>query len=154
MTGVASEGARLRELYDLNSEGNAAWGGAYDGDLHGAFARLRETGPVHEGTVAELVGRPTATMADDRPSFSCFSWETVWTDPDAYDLRRPMVPHSGFAGGPHVCLGMHVARAEMGAALSAVLDRLPGVRLDDTAPPVRIVGQEHRGVTALPVVFG
>jgi cytochrome P450 len=79
---------------------------------------------------------------------------TRWDDPDTYDLRRPMVPHSGFAGGPHVCLGMHVARAEMTAALSAVLDRLPDLRLDESAEPARIVGQEHRGVTALCVLFG
>ena len=71
-----------------------------------------------------------------------------------YDVRRPLIPHCGFAGGPHVCLGMHVARAEMTEALAGVLDRLPGVRLDEAAPPARIVGQAHRGVNALPVVFG
>jgi cytochrome P450 len=418
MTTAESRTARLRELYDLHSEGNAAWGGTYDGDLHGAFHRLRETGPVHEGTVSELIGRPMASRANDRPSFSCFSWETVdtalrdhvtfssavhsaqmpfgpnilqmvgeehrrlravsqpaftrraaqwwmdrwivpsvdellsgiegkgradlnlefcallpllittrsfgipdddavgyremvegmirpgpvedrheaaaevaahlapiiarhhahpeddvlsvftegtlvdadgvtrpltgdeilgycrlllaagtgttwrqlgitlyalladpeqleaveqdrsllraaveesvrwevtdptfyrivtrdvelggvtvpegavlemclsaanrdpsrWTDPDTYDLRRPMLPHSGFAGGPHVCLGLHVARAELTAALDGVLDRLPNLRIDDQADePVRIVGQEHRGVNSLPVAFG
>ena len=418
MTTAASGGARLRELYDLHSESNAAWGGAYDGDLHSAFARLRETGPVHEGTVAELVGRPTQSRFQERPTYSCFSWGTVdtalrdnvtfssvvheaqtpfgpnilhmvgeehrryravsqpaftrraaqwwmdrwivpsvnelldgiegnsradlniefcallplmittrsfgipdddavgyremvegmirpgpaegrqkaardvadhlapiiadhlahpaddmmsvftdgklvdadgvtrpltedeilgycrlllaagtgttwrqlgitlfallsnpdqldavqrdrtllraaieesvrwevtdptfhrlvtrdvelggvtvpegavlemclsaanrdpsrWDDPDVYDLRRPMLPHSGFAGGPHVCLGLHVARAELTVAVSGVLDRLANLRIDATAgEPVRIVGQEHRGVNALPVVFG
>jgi cytochrome P450 len=77
-----------------------------------------------------------------------------WDNPDAYDLQRPMLPHSGFAGGPHVCLGLHVARAELTAAVNGVLDHLANVRIDDTAEPVRIVGQEHRGVNALPVVFG
>jgi cytochrome P450 len=77
-----------------------------------------------------------------------------WRDPDVYDVRRPLIPHSGFAGGPHVCLGMHVARAEITEALNALLDRLGDIRLDDSGPPARIVGQEHRGVTALPVVFG
>jgi cytochrome P450 len=79
---------------------------------------------------------------------------TRWADPDVYELRRPLLPHAGFAGGPHVCLGLHVARAEMTEALAGVLDRLPDVRLDDSGPRARIVGQAHRGVNALPVVFG
>ena len=76
MTDAATRSERLRALYDLHSEGNAVWGGAYEGDLHGAFARLRDTGPVHSGSVAELVGRPIEGRFE-RPTYSCFSWETV-----------------------------------------------------------------------------
>ena len=76
-----------------------------------------------------------------------------WDDPDRFDPARPPKVNLGFAGGPHVCLGMHVARAEMQVALDAVLDRLPNVRFDDAAPPTRIVGLEHRGPTRLDVVF-
>ena len=34
-----------------------------------------------------------------------------WDDPERFDPYRDPKPNLGFAGGPHVCLGMHVARA-------------------------------------------
>jgi cytochrome P450 len=77
-----------------------------------------------------------------------------WERPAEFDPYRAPRPHLGFAGGPHVCLGMHVARAEMWVAMNAVLDRLPNLRLDLDAPPVRIIGLEHRGPNGIPVVFG
>jgi cytochrome P450 len=79
---------------------------------------------------------------------------TRWERPDEFDPRRAPKPNLGFAGGPHVCLGMHVARAEMWVAMNAVLDRLPNLRIDPEAPPLRIIGLEHRGPNGIPVVFG
>jgi cytochrome P450 len=79
---------------------------------------------------------------------------TRWDRPDAFDPYRDPKPNLGFAGGLHVCLGMHVARAEMWVAMNAVLDRLPNLRIDPDAPPVRIIGLEHRGPNGIPVVFG
>jgi cytochrome P450 len=79
---------------------------------------------------------------------------TRWERPDEFDPHRAVKPNLGFAGGPHVCLGMHVARAEMWVAMNAVLDRLPNLRLDPDAPTVRIIGLEHRGPNGIPVVFG
>jgi cytochrome P450 len=35
-----------------------------------------------------------------------------------------------FAQGPHVCVGVHLARLEARAALGALLARLAGLRLD------------------------
>ncbi len=58
-----------------------------------------------------------------------------------------------FGSGPHMCLGMHLARMETRIALDAVLDRLPDLRLDDDAAPPRIVGTVFRSPDALPVVF-
>jgi hypothetical protein len=49
---------------------------------------------------------------------------------------------------------MHLARMEMRVAVSAVLDRLPGVRLDPAADDIHIHGERFRSPTALPVVFG
>ncbi len=76
-----------------------------------------------------------------------------WRDPDRFDIGRPPRGHLGFGSGPHVCLGMHVARAEITVALNAALDRLPGLRLDKSYPAPRIVGLEHRGSTPINVVF-
>jgi cytochrome P450 len=77
-----------------------------------------------------------------------------WDHPDEFDPGRALQPHLGFGGGPHVCLGMHVARAEMTTAIGALLDRLPNLRLDPDAEPPRIIGMYERGPTRVPVVFG
>ena len=37
----------------------------------------------------------------------------VFPDPDRFDVRRENAKlHAAFAGGPHVCIGMHLARLE------------------------------------------
>lgn len=77
-----------------------------------------------------------------------------WERPDEYDASRPMKPTLAFGNGPHVCLGQHVARAEMNIAIGALLDRLPNLRLDPDAAPPEYIGFYERGATALPVVFG
>jgi len=82
--------------------------------------------------------------------------ETRWEDPDRYDLFRPQQPHIAFGVGPHMCLGMHLARIEMGTAVSVLLDRLPDLRLDPEAferDDPHIHGQTFRSPTSLPVIF-
>ncbi|OHV41316.1 MULTISPECIES: cytochrome P450 [Pseudofrankia] len=76
-----------------------------------------------------------------------------WDRPDEYDAGRPLKPSFAFGGGAHVCLGMHVARAEIRVAINALLDRLPNLRLDPDAEPPRFVGMYERGATAIPVLF-
>ncbi|AEV71764.1 cytochrome P450 [Mycolicibacterium rhodesiae NBB3] len=76
-----------------------------------------------------------------------------WERPDEYDITRAFKPSLGFGQGAHICLGMHVARAEMTVAISALLDRLPNLRLDPDAEPPGFVGVYERGATAIPVLF-
>jgi cytochrome P450 len=76
-----------------------------------------------------------------------------WDRPDDYDITRQLRPNLGFGQGAHICLGMHVARAEMATAIDALLDRLPNLRLDPDAEPPRFVGLYERGATAIPVRF-
>jgi cytochrome P450 len=76
-----------------------------------------------------------------------------WSDPHRYDLMREKKPHSSFGLGPHLCIGMHLARMEMRTALDAILDRLPNLRLDPDAPKPWITGLLFRMPTAVPVVF-
>ena len=53
----------------------------------------------------------------------------VFADPDAFDpARTNLRRHVAFAQGPHVCVGVHLARLEARAALGALLTRLPGLR--------------------------
>jgi len=77
-----------------------------------------------------------------------------WDSPDEYDIYRKVRPSFGFGGGEHICMGMHVARAEMTTAVAALLDRLPNLRLDPEAEPPRYIGLYERGVTEIPVLFG
>lgn len=76
-----------------------------------------------------------------------------WPDPDAFDISRQRRPHVGFAHGPHMCLGMHLARVETQVALGALLDRLPGLRLDPDAPVPYISGRVFRAPPRLDVVW-
>jgi cytochrome P450 len=56
-------------------------------------------------------------------------------DPDRFDVRRENARHQiAFAHGPHVCIGMHLARLEAHTAIGRLLDRLPGLRLDPAHP--------------------
>jgi cytochrome P450 len=59
----------------------------------------------------------------------------VFTDPDRFDPNRSRVRrHLSFAHGPHVCLGIHLARLEAQLGLATLLRRLPDVRLDPYRP--------------------
>ncbi|MDQ6774927.1 MAG: cytochrome P450 [Actinomycetota bacterium] len=55
----------------------------------------------------------------------------VFANPDEFDLGRANVRrHLAFAQGPHVCLGVHLARLETRVALARLLSRFPRLRLD------------------------
>jgi cytochrome P450 len=49
--------------------------------------------------------------------------------PDDLDLSRFPNEHIAFGGGPHVCLGQHLARLEIDAVLSEVLSRLEAIEV-------------------------
>jgi cytochrome P450 len=60
---------------------------------------------------------------------------SVFADPDRFDVTRPDARrHVAFAHGPHVCIGMHLARLEAQTAISRLLERLPALRLDPAHP--------------------
>jgi cytochrome P450 len=59
----------------------------------------------------------------------------AFPDPDRFDVRRGnAADHLAFAHGPHFCFGAPLARLEALTALTALLDRLPGLRLDPDRP--------------------
>jgi cytochrome P450 len=78
--------------------------------------------------------------------------ETRWDDAESFDIFRPALPHIAFAHGPHMCLGMHLARLETRVLLNRVFDRLGDLALrPDSDPHIR--GDVFRSPTSLPVVF-
>jgi len=79
--------------------------------------------------------------------------EKRWADADEFDIFRPMSAHIAFASGPHMCLGMHLARMETKVAINRIFDRLPDVRLDPDADPPYITGMTFRSPPHLHVVF-
>jgi cytochrome P450 len=78
----------------------------------------------------------------------------LFTEPARFDVRRRNAGrHLAFARGPHVCIGLHLARLEARVAIQRLLDRLPGLRLDPDQP-VAARGLVFRKPPALPVRWG
>ncbi len=79
--------------------------------------------------------------------------ERHYTEPERFDIHRRPTPHLSFGSGPHMCLGMHLARMESRLALDAVLQRLHDLRIDSQTPHPRIIGSLFRSPDTLPVRF-
>jgi cytochrome P450 family 142 subfamily A polypeptide 1 len=79
--------------------------------------------------------------------------ETVFDDPDTFDIRRQPNDHVAFGFGAHLCLGHRLARAEIVGMVDRILERLPDIHLagDDTHP-LR-VSNFIVGFETLPVEF-
>lgn len=72
--------------------------------------------------------------------------------PDELWIDRPMKPVLSFGFGPHICMGMHIARSEMEVALDLLLD-LPNLRFDPAYPEPVIRGMQMRGADAVHVLW-
>lgn len=76
----------------------------------------------------------------------------VFVDPDVFDVHRTNArQHVTFAHGPHLCPGMHLARAETEAGVRAALEAWPDLRLDPDHPVPRPLGTIFRKPEALRV---
>ena len=53
-----------------------------------------------------------------------------------------------------MCIGQHLARVEMTRALTAILDKLPNLRLDPDKPAAQIRGTMMRVPHSIHVKFG
>jgi len=75
--------------------------------------------------------------------------ESVFADPDAFDIGRTPNDHLTFGHGPHFCLGAHLARVQLRAMFGAVLDLLGEVTL--AGEPVRLRSTFQNGLKSLPI---
>ncbi|HUC21267.1 MAG TPA: cytochrome P450 [Streptosporangiaceae bacterium] len=73
-------------------------------------------------------------------------------DPDQIDLRR-RERHYAFGGGPHRCLGVHLARMEMREVLAEWHSRIPEYELAPAFTPRVEWPTGLVGLDALPLVF-
>jgi cytochrome P450 len=79
--------------------------------------------------------------------------ETRWEDAETFDIHRTPQPHIAFAAGPHMCLGMHLARIETEVMLNVLLDRFEDIELAPGDQDPHIRGMAFRSPTSLPVTF-
>ena len=70
--------------------------------------------------------------------------------PDRLDITRPNVKPLSFGGGIHFCLGAQLARIEAEIAITTLLRRIPGLRLDDAQNPEWRPTFVLRGLKRLP----
>ncbi|MFC9972349.1 cytochrome P450 [Spirillospora sp. NPDC127200] len=78
--------------------------------------------------------------------------ERVIEDPFTFDIARDPNPHVGFGGGgPHFCLGTHLARLELSVLFETILDRMPDIH--PVGEPRRLRSNFVNGVKELRVAF-
>jgi cytochrome P450 len=150
--------AGMQQLFDHPAE-RARLAADLDGLLPTAVEEmLRYTSPVanFQRTVmadTELGGQQL--RAGDRVVMfygSANRDEDVFADADRFDVGRSPNPHVAFgAGGPHLCLGMHVARIEIAAMFRELLARLPD--LEPAGEPELLASSFIAGVKSMPVRF-
>lgn len=72
---------------------------------------------------------------------------SAFPDPTAVKFDRPRKPILSFAGGPHSCMGAHLARLEVKVSLQEWLRRIPEFALKEGTQleyrPGGVVGPEH-----------
>jgi cholest-4-en-3-one 26-monooxygenase len=78
--------------------------------------------------------------------------DQAFSRPREFDVARDPNPHVGFGGGgPHFCLGRHLAAMELRILLQALTERMPGMRL--AGEPSRLRSNFINGIKHMPVRF-
>jgi cytochrome P450 len=78
--------------------------------------------------------------------------ETKFDHPERFDVRRTPNEHVGFgAGGPHFCLGAHLARREIAVMFDELFRRLPDIEV--TGPPDMLQSSFIHGIKRMPCAF-
>ena len=72
-------------------------------------------------------------------------------NPNSLDLSRTPNEHVAFGGGPHVCLGQHLARIEIDAILQQVLTRMEDIEIP--SPPEWLASTFISGPKSMPIRF-
>ena len=73
----------------------------------------------------------------------------VFDAPLQLDLTRRPNRHTGWGGGPHICLGLHLAKMEAELTLSKIVERWPNLAFGDGLNWSKRLGT--RGLDHMPV---
>ncbi len=73
----------------------------------------------------------------------------AFDNPDRFDIERSPNRHLAFGTGPHLCLGMHLARLELKVMFEQFLDRVEEIEF--VGQPERVFGVPTGGFKHLPV---
>ena len=139
--------------------GQAAW---LKADLPGRLASAREellrfTSPViymrRTATRDTRIGEANIAEGDKVVMYfgAANRDPEAFDQPDTLDLARTPNEHVAFGGGPHVCLGQHLARIEIDAILIEVLTRMRDLEIP--APPVWLASTFISGPKTMSVRF-
>jgi cytochrome P450 len=80
--------------------------------------------------------------------------ELAYPDPESIRFDRVGPQPLVFGGGPHYCLGAHLAKAELHLGLGVLLERLPTLRLDADPLDLRYTeGELLSSLVSLPVAW-
>ena len=119
---------------------------------------LRMAAPVRHfvrtATRAVEIGGRTITAGDTVVVWfpSACRDEAVFADPHRFDVDREQAGHSpAFGTGPHICLGMHLARQEVTRFLEAFGRRVR--RIERTGAPAMMRSNFVGGIKRLPVAY-
>jgi cytochrome P450 len=78
----------------------------------------------------------------------------AFSDPDTFDITRQTDIKSVYFGyGVHKCLGIHLARQEIGIAFDELFNRFPNYEVDPSRV-TRVILSNVRGVATLPIRLG
>jgi cholest-4-en-3-one 26-monooxygenase len=79
--------------------------------------------------------------------------ETMFTDPETFDIRRQPNDHVAFGFGAHLCLGHRLARAEITGMVDRLLDRLDDLAFATDEPPDLRISNFIVGHESMPVTY-
>ena len=103
-------------------------------------------------TDTEFFGAPIRAGDFVRVSLAAANRDpAVFAQPDTFVVDRPDARrHLAFAAGPHLCIGLMLARIETVAAVEAVVSGLPDLRLvvDRSDPPAGLIFRKPDRLTA------
>jgi cytochrome P450 len=138
-------------------------------NIPGAFDRLRQSPELWDDVIQEglrwiaPIGTQTRQTTQDVelggvviPAGSAVAAviasasrdETVFTNPDTFDMDRPRESNASFGYGPHFCAGHAFARGVERIALQVLVEGLPSIALRDSSE-VEFAGWEFRAPTLL-----
>ena len=79
--------------------------------------------------------------------------ETVFEDPESFNIDRYPNNHLAFGFGTHFCLGNQLARLELSIMQTKLLQRLPDMRLASDAELALRPANFVSGLESMPVKF-